>query len=394
MRILFIHNRYLQKGGEDTVLAAEMALLKKYGHEVDLLLFDNSVIQGVLQKALSAFRAIYNPKAYRSTRKQIQTFRPDVVHVHNYSYVASPAVFYAAKAEGVPVVHTLHNFRLICPSAILFHDGKIYERSLQKNFPIDAIRKGVFNGSRAQTAILATVNALNRMFGTYRHKVDAYLTLTEFAREKILESNLPVAHSQLLIKPNFTEDRGYRIDGRSDNFLFIGRLTEEKGVRTLLAAAKQTPFRLQILGDGPLRGEVEAAAAAHPQIQYLGFMSKEEVLVKLMDCRALLFPSLWYEGMPMVILEAFAAGTPVVASRLGSPASIITDEKQGLLFEPGNAGALAHAAHRLLMDSSLSERLGQQARQSFEQLYSPERNHQQLTGIYQQVREYKTKVTV
>ncbi|QIL77541.1 glycosyltransferase family 4 protein [Hymenobacter sp. HDW8] len=390
MRILLLHNRYQQAGGEDVVFRAELELLRAHGHPVDTLEFDNDNIQSAWDKLLTGARSLYNPSSARLLKKTIEDFRPDIIHLHNFFPVGSPSLLYAAAAAGVPVVMTLHNYRLICPSAILYTDGQIYEKSVHQLFPWDAIKRGVYRNSRMQTASVAVMTGVHKLLGTWREKVDRYLVLTDFARNIIINSSLKLRPEQVVVKVNSVPDCGIGPAQRSAQLLFVGRLTPEKGILVLLDAAEKGKFPLHIIGDGPLRAEVEEWAARCSFITYTGFSTRATVALALQHARALVVASTWYEGMPLVVLEAFAAGTPVIASRLGGLGELIQHETNGLHFEAGNADSLITQAQRLCTDAELAATLGQNARKSYDTRYSPERNYQQLVSIYQSVLTERT----
>ncbi|SDK33690.1 Glycosyltransferase involved in cell wall bisynthesis [Catalinimonas alkaloidigena] len=385
MRVLFIHNFYQIAGGEDTVFRAEKALLEERGHAVEALLFDNDAIQSTKDKLLTGLRGLYNPVSATLLRQKIQAFRPDLIHIHNFFPLASPSVFYEADRQGVPVVLTLHNYRLLCPSAFLYHDGQIYEANVHCIFPIDGIRKGVYRDSRMQTANLGIITGMHKLLGTFRKKVSRFIALTEFGKQKFLDSSLHLSPEQIAVKPNFTEDLGLGYEEREPYFLFVGRLSEEKGIDNLLQAFRAAPFPLKIIGDGPLRSKVEAVAAENPQLEYLGFQEKSQVIEAMKQCTALLFPSLWYETMGMTILEAFSTGTPAIASRIGGPADIVVNEYNGLHFEPHDWQQLRAHVDRLLQEKTLLKKMQAGARESYERHYTPERNYQQLIRIYEDV---------
>lgn len=385
MKVLLIHNRYQQKGGEDVVFQSEGNLLAAHGHSVDRLLFDNTTIRSKRDILLSGVGIVYNTKSAKIATVKMRIFQPDVIHVHNFFPLASPSIFFVAQAHQIPVVVTLHNYRLICPSYNLYYNGKIYEKSIHQKFPVDAILKGVYRNSKIQTATTVLMTGIHKLLHTWQNKVDKYIVLTEFAKQLFLDSSLNVPVDQLVVKPNFTEDTGAGSAVREDFFLFIGRLTEEKGILTLLESAGKLPYQLKIVGDGPLRGAVEAAVKANSRIEYLGFRDKTFVNQLLKQCRALIFPSVWYEGFPMTIVEAFAAGTPVICSRLGGMAEIVQDQQTGLHTEPGNAGDLAIKIDYLSKNPELAQTLGNTARATYEQNYTPEQNYQQLLAIYRSV---------
>ncbi|QHT71625.1 glycosyltransferase family 4 protein [Rhodocytophaga rosea] len=384
MRILLIHNKYQQKGGEDVVFGAEGELMASHGHTVERLLFDNSQIKSAKDVILSGIGSVYNVQSANRVDAVIRFFQPDIIHVHNFFPLASPAVFFVAAKFGVPVIVTLHNYRLICPSYSLYYDGKIYEKSIHKVFPIDAILKGVYRESKIQTASTVLMTGIHKLTGTWKNKVDRYIVLTEFAKNKFLDSSLQVPTEQLIVKPNFTDDLGIGEEQRENFFLFIGRLTGEKGIQTVLDAAATGKFTLKIIGDGPLKETVESYAARYPNILYAGFQQKPFIISELKKCRALVFPSVWYEGFPMTILEAFSTGTPVITSKLGGMAEIVDDLQNGLHFLPGNSADLVDKIQVLSADAKLSIQLGKQARQDYLDKYTPEKNYTLLLSIYEQ----------
>jgi glycosyltransferase involved in cell wall biosynthesis len=382
MKILLVHNLYKQAGGEDSVFRAERDLLRSQGHMVEELLYDNSVIKSFQDKWRFGLKAIYNPDSARDITIKIKQFQPDVIHVHNFLPLVSPSIFFVAKRKKVPVVLTLHNYRLICPSATLFFDGQIYEKSIQAFFPIDAIWKGVYRNSRIQTAAVAFMTAIHSLLGTWRNKIDCYILLTQFARDKIQNSSLSLPKEKVIVKSNFTADFGEGNTKRQSYFLFVGRLTEEKGIRTLLYAVNLRNFKLVIIGDGPLRGLVENACTLNSNIFYAGFQSKSKVINYLKECKALVFPSIWYEGFPVTILEAFSTGTPVIASNIGSMQEIVQHEVNGLHFTPGDEQDLILKMNKVLKNDDLHKRLSRNARLSYINYYTPEKNYEQLMRIY------------
>ena len=382
MRVLLLHNKYKEIGGEDAVLCAERALLLNYGHEVELLIFDNNEIKTVVDKLLAASGLIYNSSSARKLRKKIEEFSPDIIHVHNFVPLASPSVFFIASQFHIPVILTLHNYRLICPSFTLFHKNKIYEKSLHAFFPIDAILKGVYRGSISQTAAVAVMTAIHKILGTWKSKIDIYIALTHFARKKFETSSLSIPANRLVVKPNFVEDHGPGDRKRKDFFLFVGRLTEEKGISTLLEASSLATFKLVIVGDGPMRKQVEEFAKKNSNVRYVGFQDKPAVIDYMKTCRALVFPSIWYECFPITILEAFCAGTIVVASRLGGMAEIIEHKINGLHFEAGDARDLVARIAEISDSPAYLETMSANARLTYLSHYTPEKNYLRLMEIY------------
>jgi glycosyltransferase involved in cell wall biosynthesis len=380
MRILLLHNKYQQAGGEDKVFESEGELLSSNNNVVERLVFDNKDIATVLDKALSGIMSIYNFRSAKLLEQKIIEFKPDIIHVHNFLPLASPSIFFIAKRNKIPVVLTLHNYRLICPSSTLFYNGRIYEKSIHSLFPLDAILKGVYRDSILQTAGVAVMVAFHNIIGTWKNKVDKFIVLTEFARSKFRESALRVADDQFVLKPNFITDPGKSEYTRDSSYLFVGRLSAEKGIDVLLNAFKRSDFKLTIVGDGPMRDQVEACAGERSNIEYLGFQPRTVIIDRLKRCRCLLFPSIWFEGFPITILEAFATGTPVIGSRLGGVAEIVVNKSNGLHFEPGSEEGLIRAINDLhQMDF---ETLSGNARKTYEEYYTPERNYNILMDIY------------
>ncbi|GBD02324.1 Spore coat protein SA [bacterium HR18] len=385
MKVLALHTRYQQPGGEDSVFAAEVALLWEKGHEVHTFTFYNRDLEGLPLWKQASF-TLWNWEAYVKMREAIRAYRPQIVHVHNTFPLASPAVM-QAKVEGVTVVHTLHNYRLICPGALLMRDGQVCEECVGRAIPWPGVVHGCWRGSRLQTSVVAAMLTLHRAMKTWTEQVDCYIALTEFARRKFIEGGLPA--EKIVVKPNFVDpDPG---EGRheGDYALFVGRLSPEKGVRVLLQAWRLLKgMPLKVVGDGPLRAEVEEFVGREglTEIEVLGRKSREEVFRWMQEARVLVFPSECYEGFPMTIAEAFACGLPVVASRLGAMAEIVEEGRTGLLFEPGDAEDLAAKMEWAWAHPRELAEMGREARREYEQKYTAEKNYEMLMAIYERAR--------
>ncbi|MDI3340501.1 MAG: glycosyltransferase family 4 protein [Sphaerobacter sp.] len=387
MRILIVHNRYQQPGGEDAVVAAEAALLEGRGHTVARLVFDNRAIPARPSPVAAAQLAVgttWSRHGARAVRQAIRQHRPDIVHLHNTFPLISPAACYAARAEGVPVVQTLHNFRPICPAATLYRAGAVCEDCLGRVFPWPGVAHRCYRGSSAQTTAVAAMIGLHRLLGTWRYRVDRYIALSQVARDRFIAAGFPP--ERIVIKPNFVApDPGER-RAPGSFFLFVGRLTVEKGVETLLRAwiehGRQEP--LHIVGDGPLAPQVAAAARVSPAIRYLGRLERPEVLEQMRQARALIFPSVWYECFPVTLVEALACGLPVIASRLGAAAEIIEDGVTGLHVTPGSAPDLVAQVARLAHDAATAVALGRAARRVYEATYTADANYDRLLAIYRE----------
>lgn len=340
-------------------------------HEVS-----NIEIAGAWSRAKVAGQVIYNRAARRRVADELARHRPDIVHVHNFFPLLSPSVYYACRAAGVPVVQTLHNYRLLCSNALFFRDGRPCEDCLGKTVPWPGVWHGCYRQSRAATVPVVAMLTAHRAFGTWRKAVDRYIVMTEFAREKFIAGGLPA--DRIVVKPHFVDPAPAPGEGRGGYALYAGRLSQEKGVQTLLSAWKQigSTLPLKIVGDGPL-------ATAQGGGEWLGRRSREEVFELMREAAVLIFPSICYETFGIAIAEAFAAGTPVIASRLGSMASLVEHGRTGLHFEAGNADDLAKQVRWFLEHPVEAQQMRRAARAEFEAKYTAERNYRMLMEIYQ-----------
>jgi len=381
MRVAVVHNRYQQPGGEDQVFEREAALLEGAGHEVLRYQLHNDAVASMPAYSVAA-RSIWNPTTQRSLRALFGRFRPDVVHVHNTLPLISPAVFAEGRRTGAAVIQTLHNYRMICPSATLFRDGQPCELCVGRAFHLPGVRCACYRGSRAATAVVAGGTFLHRALRTYSRNVDRFIALTEFSRAKLIEGGVP--SQQIVVKPNFTEPTTPTRSQVGTAALFVGRLSEEKGVRTLVDAWQRYPDLppLRIAGDGPLRPMVEALAASNGNVTVLGSLTQHNVQAEMRSAGILVFPSVCYETFGLTIIEAFSVGLPVVASRIGSAAEIVEDGEVGLTFAPGDAAELAASVRRLAADAEFNHALGARALKRYESRYSPVANLERLERIY------------
>lgn len=408
MRILQLHNLYKIAGGEDVVVQAEKTLLEAYGHEVVLLQADNHNITSFFSQTMTALNTVYSFSAKKRVQAEIAKFQPDVVHVHNFFPLWSPAVYDACQEAKVPVLQTLHNYRLFCADAFFFRDGKVCEDCLGKFFPWPGVVHRCYRGSRVGSAVLATMQAVHRARGTWKERVNLYIALTEFARHKFIEAGLPA--DKIVVKPNFLLSKNEEISSvpklqeTKENYaLFVGRLSPEKGIDTMLAAWRLKASNglgqkgqnflgsLKIVGDGPLADQVAMAAQEIPGVEWLGRQPQEQVQKLMQNAKMLVFPSVWYEGFPMVIVEALALGLPVVASNLGSLSSLVDSGRTGLHFRPGDADDLAAKVEWAIAHPQELGQMGREARAEFEAHYTAEANYRQLMEIYQLALSSKTR---
>lgn len=381
MRLLTVHNRYLVRGGEDECCDAESELLRSRGHDIDEFILDNREIARMSRLVLSA-RTSWNSNTYSQLRRRIQIFRPDIVNVHNFFPLASPAVYYAARAERVPVVQTLHNYRLLCPGATFFRSGKPCDCCMRRLVPWPGVVHRCYRGSRAASAAVAAMISLHKIFRTWSRMIEVYVALNEFCRNKFIEGGLPA--DRIVVKPNFVAtDLGL---GRGDGgyALYVGRLSPEKGINTLIRAWSRIGAKcpLKIVGEGPLSDLACHAAKSNQALLVLGKRPLREVYELMGAATFLVFPSDCDEQFPRTIIEAFSRGTPVIASRRGAVAQIVKHGSTGLLFTAGDAVDLANRVQELCDDPARLQLMRHSARLEFEAKYTAERNYGLIMEIY------------
>ena len=380
MKILAVHNFYLQAGGEDQSAAAEDALLRQNGHEV--VNYDVHNREYLAERSLfsAGLRTVWNDASRCRIQAAIRRHRPDIVDVHNFFPAVSPAVYYAASAENVPVIQTLHNYRLTCVNAQLIREGRVCEECVGSIAPWRGVVHACYRDNRAASLAVAAMVGVHNLLHTWQTKITTYVALTNFAKALFVRAGLPA--DRIAVKPNFLPDPG--IGPASGEYaLFVGRLSDEKGVRILLDAWREVRHRLVIVGDGPMAKDVEAVAAANPNVEWRGSRSSAEVLDLMADARMLIFPSLWYEGLPRVLMEGFARGTPVVAAALGAMTELISHRDNGILFPVGDSAGLRDAVLSLWHDAHARNGLRQNGRKVYEQRFRPESNYADLMRIYE-----------
>jgi glycosyltransferase involved in cell wall biosynthesis len=382
MKIVLLHNYYQQPGGEDDAFAMEARLLEANGHEVVRHCVHNDRIDG-MSRLRAASATLWNRESHKQLRALFRTERPRIAHFHNTFPLISPAAYYAARAEGVPVVQTLHNFRLICSNALLYRSGQVCGDCVGRAVAWPAVRHRCYRGSVAATAVTAGMLGLHRLMGTWRDAVTTYVTLTQFARERLVEGGLPA--DRIVVKPNaLSEDPGPG-DHTGDFALFVGRLSSEKGLDLLLRAWRRLPaHKLVIAGSGPLESLKEGAQS---NVTWLGHQPKERVFALMREAACLVFPSSVYEGFPMTLVQAFATGLPVIATGHGSMAEIVRDGVTGCHVRPGDADHLAHRIAWAFANRRELAMMGRRCRETYLATYTPERNYATLAATYEATRE-------
>jgi glycosyltransferase involved in cell wall biosynthesis len=372
MRVLVLHSRYLSgtSSGENRVVEDEVELLRAAGHEVRLWAPSPEDAGGASRPRLAA-RSVWSRSAVRRVARLAEEVRPDVVHVHNLYPMLSPAVLRTAAA---PVVVTLHNYRMLCLPATFLRDGRACEDCLGR-LPWPGVVHRCYRGSAPGSAALATSLGVHRLAGTFR-EVSGFLAVSEFVRDKHLEAGMDAG--RIRVKPNFVAPLPRR-EGPGGDFLYLGRLSPEKGLDRLVGQWRDIPGRLVVVGDGPDRARLEAAAPN--SVEFRGAVPPDQVGGYLARARALVLPSICYEGAPRTVVEAYAAGVPVIANRNGALPSVVSDGVTGLLVDPAGPGGWRDALARL-GDDALSARLGEGAFAAWHSRYSPEQGLADLEAAY------------
>ena len=386
MKLLLVHNTYQYPGGEDIVFEREAALLREHGHTVITYTRSNAEVRDFspAAKALLPLRMIWARDAVRDLRALIAAEKPDVAHFHNTHFMISPAAYTACHEAGVPVVQSLHNPRLLCPAATFTRNDRSCQDCLGKTPPWPGILHACYRDSRLQTAAVAAMLTVHRWRKTWATQVACHVVFTEFYRQRFIEGGLPA--DRLVVKPHFvTPDPLPREDEPGDYALYMGRLEPVKGVRVLLAAWEQAgTIPLKVRGEGPLLAEVQALATRTATVEVIGRLSPDALTQLMRGARFLVWPSLgYYETFGLVAIEAFACGVPVIASRTGVMAEIVTDGVTGLHFTAGDPADLAAKVRWAWEHPAEMAEMGRAARREFEQKYTAERNYAQLMHIYE-----------
>jgi glycosyltransferase involved in cell wall biosynthesis len=380
MNILFVHNAYQNFGGEDAVVDMEIALLRSRGHAVQLYQRHNDELNAI-PAASAAASALWSRRSAREVDAACQAFQPDLIHVHNTFPLISPSIYWTAARKRIPVVQTLHNFRLLCAQGTFLRKGTVCEDCLGKS-PWRAVVRKCYRESMPQSAVLAGMLSAHRLAGTYQNRITRYIALSAFSRDRFIAGGLPA--QRMRIKPNFVDGGNNHPNpspGQRRGGLFVGRLSGEKGIDTLLGAVRQGgDTRIEAIGAGPSQAEV----ASELGDCYLGFRSRAEIMQRMRSASFLIVPSMCLEQLPTTILEAFSCGLPVIASRLGALVNIVQDGVTGLLFNPGDQYDLAKKLAWAGAHGEEMQQMGRAARAEYEAKYTPSTNYQMLIEIYEE----------
>lgn len=391
MNILMAHNYYQQPGGEDFAVEREVELLRERGNQVSTFFLSNDEIPNMSRFRVAA-NTLWSSSSKRSLKKLLQSEKPDVVHFRNTFPLISPAAYYAAREEDVPVVQMLSNYRLLCPNALFRRDGHICEDCTNKLVPWPGVFHACYRNSRAESGVVASMLTLHRFFGTWKETVDLYIAPTAFIRDKFVANGFP--EEKIVVKPNFVDPDPGAGEGVGGYALFVGRLSDEKGVETMLQAWELMGDKipLKIAGDGPLADCVTEAAERSQGIQWLGRVSEEQVTALMKDAVLLIVPSDWYEVFGLVIIEAFATGLPVIASDIGSMSTLVDHERTGFHFHPGDPEDLARQVENALGDRGNLALMRATTRAEFEANYTADQNYHMLKDVYRQAMDRRRRV--
>lgn len=387
MKIMIVHNTYREAGGEDVVFENEKRLLQLNGHVVIPFVRSNFELKDeyFLNRIATVTEMIWSTKSRREFAAVVDAERPDIVHVHNTFMAISPSIYSACSVRNIPIVQTLHNFRLLCPAGNFYRDGIICHECVTQSL-LQSVRHGCYRSSHGATAGVALMLAVHRALDTWRGSVTRFIVLTEFAKRKFIDAGFP-SH-KFVVKPNFIDqDPGERV-GAGNYALFVGRLVENKGLRVLLNAWKvlHEQYPLHIVGDGQDRATLQAQVSKSQlsNITFRGRLSREEVIEAVKGARFVIVPSTLFEGLPMCIVESFACGTPVLCSRLGGLVEIVQEHSTGLHFNPGDSRDLAAKVEWSWNHPLELSQMGRAARAKYETDYTAEKNYSLLMGTYEQ----------
>ena len=392
VKILLVHNFYgsTAPSGENTAFTSEANLLRNHGHSVVEFTrnSDELLRHNLYGKVRGAFSTVWNPASLRKLKSALRENRPDIVHIHNTFPILSPSVLYATSELNIPTVLTLHNYRIGCSAATALRRDEPCTLCLDTKSVVPALRYGCYRNSRIATLPVSLMIALHNAKKTWEKNVDAFITLTEFQKEKMVGFGIP--ERSLFVKPQFLENPPQPIpwQRREAKAVFIGRLYAAKGIHVLINSwikwGKTAP-PLEIIGDGPIKDELlnmVGKSEAAGSIFFLGNLSHTETMKRLSLAQLLILPSICFEGFPMVVQEAYAHGVAIAASNIGSLPHLIAENRTGVLFTPGNAESLLASVQKLLADTSALCTMGEQAKQEFDSKYTSGRNYEILMRIY------------
>jgi glycosyltransferase involved in cell wall biosynthesis len=389
LKILLAHTFFQQFGGQDSVALSEREMLERRGHQVIFYSRRNDEIKdfGVVDKVRFVPDTVYSRRTARDLRSLVSGNRPDLAYIHNIYPLISPSIYHVLHGMGIPVIQCVHDFRPLCANGLFYTEGQCCERCKNGNYLHGVVHR-CYRNSYLVSGLYALTLGINR-FANMLDKISAFICLNEFYRSKFLEAGVP--GDKLFVRPNSIDALPVipgLAPGARQYAAYFGRLSPEKGLRTLLQAFEQAaPARLKIAGSGPLEAELKQSIRDKKldNVELVGFLEGAEKTRFLSGALFTVIPSEWHENFPVVALECFAAGKPILASRMGGLPSIISEGETGLLFTAGNAGEIAEKVRYMFSHPLDADRMGRRAREIVETKYSRERSYQELLDIFQKV---------
>mgnify|MGYP006083604635 FL=1 len=386
MKILQIHNEYKYFGGEDQIVEREKNLLLENNHEViQLIRKNNEEIKNLYDQIIVSKNLTFSKKSEKIVDEKIQFNKPDIVHIHNFFPLWSPSILNSCIKNKIPVVMSIHNYRLVCANGALYRDGKICELC-PKNGLQNAIFHRCYQGSLIKTLPVANLIS-NFKKNKIWNKINKLIVNTEFAKKKFVSFGIP--QDKLTVKANFIEE-SYKTNDLNNNkgdfVIYIGRLSKEKGLETLIKAWEKIDFKLKIFGDGPLKEKIKNLIINNKKIELNDFIPNHEVSKQMSKAKFLIFPSEWYEGFSITLLEAFVNRLPVLSSNIGSMQEIIENNVNGMLFKSGDVSDLIEKINKMIENPDMLKTLKDKAYEKYQILYSKKKNYETLVSIYKEVR--------
>lgn len=390
VKVLMLHNYYQQPGGEDQSFESEVEMLTRAGIEIVRYTRDNDETRQIGKLKL-AVDTIWNQRSYRDVKRLLRLHRPQILHATNLFPLISPSVFHAARSEGVATVQSLRNYRNFCPNAMLFRENSECRLCQKRSVAWPGVAHRCYRNSHLASAVVAAQQTAHRMLATWSRGIDWYFAVSEFVREEHIKAGFPAERIQ--VKPNSPRADFGTSSGKGGFALYVGRLSKEKGLHTVLQAWQEsTKMPLKIAGSGPLASVIAEMSAECSSIEFLGEKPWQEILTLMQDAACVLVPSIWPEPFGRVVVESFSCATPIIAARAGALPDLIDDGRTGFLFEPGSCEGLLQALGRFqCLNTSELSRLRANARAEFEQYYTEARNVQSLLQIYQRAQDYRKR---
>ena len=408
MKILLVNKFFYRRGGSEAYMLELRSLLKKAGHQVidfsmkDKRNFGSAYDQyfvrrielgkreGFFKDLRKAVHLIYSWEAKRKLAKLIKKEKPDIIHLHNFCFQLSPSILRAIKKYNVPTVWTLHDYKIICPNQILFTKGEVCERCKTYKFYNCFFNRCIHN-KYGQSFLAMLEMYLHKIILRSYRTVDLFIAPSQFLARKIINWKIPADKvRQLYYFIDLENIQPATADG--DGIVYVGRLAKEKGIITLLQAMKELKsIKLQIVGEGPQKKPILRYIKKNKltNVELTGYKDKEELFETVKRSRLVIVPSIWYENNPVVILEAFALGKPVIGSDLGGIPELVKDGQTGYCFKAGNVKDLREKIKKSYDNLDLLKNMGENARRSVEKIADPQKHLQQLINLYDEIRKYE-----